>query len=226
MRRVGRLVVVGLSLALIGLGGVVVRDIAATSPALSEELRITVAGTWRPSARSHLYDRSRYAGERVEVLLTNAAPTETTPAEASSIRAAPPKAAREEPSEAQADPAAEAATPLPTPETVDDALRLSLDAVETAPADAYAWTLLAASAWASGFDVIARSALLRSHELAPTTADLALERLALAGLYGAEPSAAERAALRDDVAVARMHRGAALKELLDTTPELRALLGG
>ena len=124
------------------------------------------------------------------------------------------------------DPAAEAATPLPTPETVDDALRLSLDAVETAPADAYAWTLLAASAWASGFDVIARSALLRSHELAPTTADLALERLALAGLYGAEPSAAERAALRDDVAVARMHRGAALKELLDTTPELRALLGG
>lgn len=91
-------------------------------------------------------------------------------------------------------------------------LELALQSVEEAPADAYAWMWLATSATALGLPDLAQTALARSRTLAPFSAGLSLERLALAPLLPA-PTADAAEGLRRDITVARTHAAGPLNSL-------------
>lgn len=106
------------------------------------------------------------------------------------------------------------------PEAIVIALELALDSVESAPGDARTWTLIAATAAASGFPDVARTALAQSRMLAPNTGSLALERLRLVGLHEQPLSATDRAAVAHDLAIARRVRASELAELREQFPEL------
>lgn len=101
------------------------------------------------------------------------------------------------------------------------ALALSLRAVEAAPADAYHWTLLAGVAGAAGFTDAARSALARSAQLAPNNAALAIQRLRLFDLNVTPLDDETRAMVETDLAVAQEYSAAALRTLLEATPQIR-----
>lgn len=109
-------------------------------------------------------------------------------------------------------------------ENAIEALDLAFQGVDAAPADAYAWTLLAATAAANGFDDMARTAIARSRELAPNNMSLAFERIALANVEERPLSEAVKAGLARDIAVARRFRPGIFNGLLNEFPDLVAIV--
>lgn len=103
-------------------------------------------------------------------------------------------------------------------------LDLALQGVEAAPADAYAWTLLAAASVANGLDDTARVALAHSRILAPYNMSLAFERIALAWVEEMPLSEDVRTGLARDVAVAERFRPDMLRRALEDYPEIAAVV--
>lgn len=104
------------------------------------------------------------------------------------------------------------------------ALQLAIESVEAAPADAYAWTLLAAMAGGNGLSDAAEWALARSRTLAPYNAGLSIERLRLLPLHQPPFNDALQEAILRDFQVAADRRAAELARLIGGRDELDALL--
>ncbi len=100
------------------------------------------------------------------------------------------------------------------------AAEMGLGAIRTAPADAYAWTVLATVSAANGLVDFARVALDKSRALAPNTVGLTIERLRLVGLQEAPLTPETRTAVVHDLVVAREKRGAELNALFELLPSI------
>lgn len=105
-------------------------------------------------------------------------------------------------------------------------VELALAGVEAAPADAYAWTLLAAAAASNGLLDVARTALARSRDLAPHNLALAFERITLASIHETPISDDVRAGLARDVTVARRYREPLFDDIVNRFPALAVLVDG
>lgn len=114
-------------------------------------------------------------------------------------------------------------------ELMDQARELARSAVEDAPSDAFAWTLLSWAEMLRGEDEAAAEALNRSWALAPYNTALASDRLILAEALGlvapVEPLPQVEIALIRDAERLREANPAYFDELREVHPDIDAMMG-